>query len=264
VILDSSSFRLVGMLHLPPLPGIANHQGTSLAAIIDQAVADAVSLTQAGFTHLMLQNACDVPAQTTVEASTVAIMTRIANEVSGATSLPLGINVAHNDGPAALAIAYAVGATFIRVKLLTGAAVGPAGLMEGCGLATASLRRRLDAEIDIWADVNEATSLPLVPTSDDVWAANEAVRFGGADVLVITKESGVDEALESIQRIRRSLPSIPLIVGGRVTAATIHQARRGANGVIIGGALKANDGFFTRVDATRARAFTTEKSGNAA
>jgi membrane complex biogenesis BtpA family protein len=252
------------MLHLPPLPGIANYQGTPLAEIIDQAVADAVSLTQAGFTHVMLQNSCDVPAQVTVEASTVAIMTRIATEVSAATSLPLGINVAHNDGPAALAIAYAVGATFIRVKLLTGAAVGPSGLMEGCALATAGLRSRLDADIAIWADVNEATSLALAPAADDMWAAIEAVKFGGADALVITKESGADGALELIKRLRHSLPSIPLIVGGRVTAATIRQTRRFADGAIIGGALKADGGFFTRVDIVRAKAFTRKDRGDAA
>ena len=261
---ENSSFRLVGMLHLPPLPGIANYQGTPLAEIIDQAVTDAVSLTEAGFTHLMLQNACDVPAQITVEASTVAIMTRIATEVSEATSLPLGINVAHNDGPAALAIAYAVGATFIRVKVLTGVAVGPAGLMEGCALATAGLRSRLGADIEIWADVNEATSLALAPAADDMWAATEAVKFGSADALVITKESGADEALELIQRLRHSLPPIPLIVGGRVTATTIRQTRQLADGAIIGGALKADAGFFTRVDHTLAKAFTTKDQNNAA
>jgi predicted TIM-barrel enzyme len=95
-------FRLVGMLHLPPLPGIPNYRGTPLEKIVEQAVADADTLTAAGFTHLLPQNASDVPAQTTVAA---------------ASPLPLGINVAHNDGPGALAIAYAVGAGFIRVKV---------------------------------------------------------------------------------------------------------------------------------------------------
>ena len=134
----------------------------------------------------------------------------------------------------------------------------------GCALATASLRSRLDADIAIWADVNEATSLALAPAADDMWAATEAVKFGGADALVITKESGVDEALALIQRLRHSLPSVPLIVGGRVTAATIRQTRRGADGAIIGRALKADGGFFTRVDTARAKAFTMEDPGDAA
>src|SRR4051812_35962828 len=79
-------FRLVGMRHLPPLPGIPNYRGTPLEKIVEQAVADADTLTAAGFTHLLLQNASDVPAQTTVAA---------------ASPLPLGINVAHNGSAAA-------------------------------------------------------------------------------------------------------------------------------------------------------------------
>lgn len=250
-------FRLVGMLHLPPLPGIPNHRPVPLAKIVDQAVADAVTLTTAGFTHLLLQNAHDVPAQTTVTPSTVAIMTRIGTEVAAATTLPLGINVAHNDGPAALAIAYAVGASFIRIKLLTGAAVGPAGIMQGCGLATAELRARLQADVEVWADVNEATSLPLAPGADDEWAAIEAVKFGGANVLVVTKDAGVEAALETIATIRRTLPGVPVVVGGRVSPATIAAARAGSDGAIIGSALKPDADPFTPVAADRARAFSS-------
>lgn len=252
---EGDRFRLVGMLHLPPLPGIPNHRGTPLSKIIDQAVADAATLAGAGFTHLLLQNASDVPAQTTVAPSTIAIMTRIAAEVAAVTPLPLGINVAHNDGPGALAIAYAVGATFIRVKLLTGAAVGPDGVMQGCGLATAELRARLDADVAVWADVNEATSLPLAARADDVWAAVEAVKFGGADVLVVTKDSGVVDALATIAEIRAALPGVPVVVGGRVTPSTIAATRAGADGAIIGSALKPDSDPFTPVAADRARAF---------
>jgi len=243
------------MLHLPPLPGIPNWRSTPLSQIVDQAVADAVTLTEAGFTHLMLQNSSDAPAQIVVEPSTVAVMTRIATEVTRATSLPLGINVAHNDGIAALAIAYAVEAAFIRVKVLTGTAVGPAGVMQGCGFSTAELRTRLGADVEIWADVNEATSLRLV-ACDDEWSAIEAVKFGAADALLVTKDSGVRDALDSVARIRNILPNIPLLVGGRVTADTIAITRANADGAVIGGALKPDDaGWFARVDPALARAF---------
>lgn len=248
-------FRLVGMLHLPPLPGIPNYRGTPLSKLVEQAVADAETLHTAGFTHLLLQNASDVPAQTTVAPSTIAIMTRIATEVAAATPLPLGINVAHNDGPGALAIAYAVGAAFVRVKLLTGAAVGPDGVMHGCGLATAELRARLDADVEVWADVNEATSLPLAPGCDDVWAAVEAVKFGGADALIVTKDSGVPDALTAIADVRAALPLVPVLVGGRVSPTTIEATRAGADGAIIGGALKPDADPFTRVDLGQARSF---------
>lgn len=252
VLPEQDAFRLVGMLHLPPLPGIPNYPGTPLATIIDQAVADAATLTAAGFTHLLLQNASDAPAETTVAPSTLTVMTRIGTEVARATSLPLGVNVAHNDGPGAVAVAHAIGATYVRVKLLTGAAVGPAGIMAGCGRQTAELRALLGADLEIWGDVQESTSLPLVP-ADPVWSATEAVKFGGADALVVTRDSGVPDALETIEAIRRVLPGVPLLVGGRVTETTIAVTRARADGAIIGGAVKTGPGWFDRVDLGRAR-----------
>lgn len=253
--MTDTTFRLVGMLALPPLPGIPNYQGTPLSKIVDQAVADAHTLNDAGFTHLLLQNSWDVPAQTTVDPATIAIMTRVATEVRQASALPLGINVAHNDGPGALAIAFAVEAAFIRVKVLTGAAVGPDGIMAGCAVATGELRSRLGADVQLWADVNETTSLPISSRADDVWCAVEAVKFGGADALVVTKDSGVADAVEAIARIRQALPATPVIIGGRVTPDTLAAARGGADGAIIGTALKSDSHPLTRVDPVRAGRF---------
>ena len=65
-------------------------------------------------------------------------------------------------------------------------------------------------------------------------AAVEAVKFGGAEALVVTKDDGVEHALEAIDQIRRAVPGVPLLVGGRVSPATIAATRAGADGAIIG------------------------------
>jgi predicted TIM-barrel enzyme len=67
----------------------------------------------------------------------------------------------------------------------------------------------------------------------------------------------VDGALAAIAEIRAALPSVPVLVGGRVTPSTIDATRAGADGVIIGSALKPDTDPFTRVDAVRARAFVS-------
>ena len=101
--------------------------------------------------------------------------------------------------------------------------------------------------------MNEATSRPLAAGTDDVWAAVEAVKFGGADALVVTKDDGVEHALEAIDQIRRAVPGVPLLVGGRVSPATIAATRAGADGAIIGSALKPDADPFSRVTPHRAR-----------
>jgi uncharacterized protein len=252
-----SDFRLVGVLHLPPLPGAGNYQGQPISEIAHRAAEDAASLAEAGFTDVMIQNANDVPQLSTVDLGAVAVMTRIGTEVRSATSIPVGVTVGHNDGPAALAVAAAIGASFIRVKVLTGARVGPQGLLVGCAVQTARMQQQFGSAIEIWADVNEATSQGLVET-DVVWSAREAVKFGGADRLIVTRDSGVEDALRDIQTLRPILPETPMIVGGRVTANTVSRVRDFSDGAILGAAIKTEHGTCGRVDARRAEKITNE------
>ncbi|HXD50949.1 MAG TPA: BtpA/SgcQ family protein, partial [Burkholderiales bacterium] len=122
---------VIGMLHLPPLPGAPLFDG-NLKRIRDSVLRDAETLATGGVHGLMMENFGDVPFYPDrVPASVVAQMTALACEVRGRVDLPLGINVLRNDGRSALAVAHACGASFIRVNVLCGARVADQGLIQG-------------------------------------------------------------------------------------------------------------------------------------
>ena len=246
VQLVSSSFRLVGVLHLPPLPGAVNYAGTPVREIAARAVEDALALQRAGFTHVMVQDASDMPQAVRVDAPTVAALSVVGAAVTNSVYLPVGVVVGHNDGPSAVAVAHAVGARFVRVKVLTGVSIGPTGWIEGCAHDVAAVRRRIGADVEVWADVHEATSLALASTPG--WAAREARDFGRADVLVVTRDSGVPDALTDIAELRELVPDVPFVVGGRVSLATIDATVAGADGAILGSAIKRSSAPDARVD----------------
>lgn len=246
-------FRLVGVLHLPPLPGAVNYAGASVRSIVDRAVEDAVALERAGFSHVMVQDASDMPQAVRVGAPTVAALAVVGAAVAEAVAIEIGVIAGHNDGPSAVAIAHAVGASFVRVKVLTGAAVGPTGLIEGCAHDVAAMRRLLGSEVEVWADVHEATSVPLASALP--WAAREARSFGGADALVVTRDSGVSDAVDDIAALRRDLPDVPFLIGGRVSLDTVDAAVAGADGAILGSALKRSSAPDARVDPAVAARF---------
>lgn len=246
-----TGFRLIGVLHLPPLPGAVNYTGQSVAEIAEIAAQDAVELQRAGFTDVMVQDANDKPQRTRVDAPTVAAMSSIGFAVASRTDIALGVVAGHNDGPSAVAIAHAIGARFVRVKVLTGISVGPQGFIEGCAVETHEMKKRLGSDIEIWADVHEATSRPV--TGSRVWAATEALKFGAANRLVVTSDGGVQETVDWIAELRSSVPiSVPYIIGGRVTAASMPLALGGSDGAIIGNAVKSGNGYNARVDASLA------------
>src|SRR4029077_4421660 len=115
---------LVAMIHLPPLPGAGNYEGSPVRTMAQRAVAEAQLLSEAGFDALLIQNTHDRPSTTYAPPETLTAMSAIAGAVAAAVSRPIGINVHKNDGPGALAVAHAIGATFVRVKVLVGATLG--------------------------------------------------------------------------------------------------------------------------------------------
>src|SRR5687767_9460911 len=107
----STVMRLIGMVHLPPLPGSPRWDG-SMERAITTALADAQALVDGGMDALIVENYGDAPfTPGRVPPSTVAAMTIIAAEIRRALpATPLGVNVLKNDARAALAIARAVDA----------------------------------------------------------------------------------------------------------------------------------------------------------
>ena len=258
-----SAAALVGVVHLPPLPGSPRFRG-DMASVISRAVADAQALTAAGFDAVLVENFGDTPFfRGRVPTETVAAMTAVGAAVRAATSLPLGINVLRNDAQTALAVAHVVGAQFIRVNVLVGARVTDQGVVES---QSAELLRYRDAlrahDVAIVADVDVKHSRPLgAPGPDD--AADEAlecVERAMADVVVVTGgRTGAAADRAVCERVARAVPRTPVWLGSGVTEATLRDWLTVARGVIVGSALRADGKAGGAVDVARARAFVAAR-----
>jgi uncharacterized protein len=122
---------LIGMVHLAPLPGSPRWAG-SMEQVIGSALADARALVEGGMDALLVENYGDVPFSAgRVEPWTVAAMAVTVAALRAAwPTLPLGVNVLKNDARAALAVAAAAGAQFMRVNVHAGAVVAEQGLVQ--------------------------------------------------------------------------------------------------------------------------------------
>ena len=249
---------VIGMLHLGPLPG-SPLWGGDLAAVTAAALRDARVLREGGVRALMLENFQDIPFHPgAVPPVTVAAVTAVAAAVRReAPDCALGINILRNDAEAALAVAVAVGAAFIRVNVHTGAAVTDQGLLEGLAWRTLRQRREFGAAVGIIADIRVKHAAPLAPRP----VADEArdLRLRGlADALVVTGAAtgaGADPA--ELAALRLALPDCPLLVGSGVTTDNLGQFLPAADGFIVGTALKEAGDVAAPVSAARVAAFTT-------
>lgn len=243
---------LIGMLHLPPLPGSALYDGTQLQAIERRTLDEATELAAAGFDALMIQNAGHGPPGKDADLATVAQMAAIARAVCQEVHMPLGVNVLKNGVETAFAIASAVGASFVRIKVYVGAVVGSEGVVEGRAQAALAERRRLGLDhVAILADILDRTSQPLaaVPVAE---LADWAVRHGHADALVITGRD-VAETHAMLADVRAADPGTPLVVGGGATPENATELLQRCDGLIVGSALKTAN--TEPISPERARAF---------
>lgn len=227
--------RLIGVLHLAALPG-APRGRIELADVVNQAVADALALVEGGADAAIVENFGDAPfAADEVGPDVVAAMTRIALAVrQAAPHLPLGVNVLRNDARAALGIAAASGAAFIRVNILSGAMVTDQGVIAGRARELLLERRRLGADVAIFADVHVKHATPL-GASDLADAARDTFRRAGADALIVTG-SGTGRAFdpEHLARVRAAVPEAPLLVGSGLDPAGARAHGASFDGAIVG------------------------------
>jgi membrane complex biogenesis BtpA family protein len=248
---------VIGMLHLPALPGAPRFAG-DVRAVGGHVLRDAESLATGGVHGLMLENYGDLPFfPDRVPSYVVTHMTALACEVRRHfPQLPLGINVLRNDGRSALAVAHASGAQFVRVNVLCGARVADQGILHGIAhdlLRERALLRATDS-IRILADVDVKHSAALVPRplEDEV---SDTLHRGLADGLIVSG-SGTGRATDPshVAATRAAAGGrAPVFVGRGVTARSLPEYLPHADGFIVGSAFKPGNDPAKPVEVGRVR-----------
>ena len=251
-----ATFALMGVVHLLALPG-GGGDSPGLSAVLDRALRDAEALVQGGIGVAVLENFGDAPfpagaSEPHVSAMMAVIAARLQQEWGGA--LRLGINVLRNDVRAALGIAAACGAPFVRVNVHAGAAWTDQGLIQGQAHDTLRYRRELGAEgVKIAADILVKHAVPA-GTTDVREAAQETAYRGRADVLIVTgAHTGGAADLRQVEQARLAVPDRPVWVGSGVTAETLPVVQGVAQGAIVGTWLHQQGQLQAPLDVERVR-----------
>ena len=245
---------LLGVVHLAPLPDSPGYQG-SMEAILRRALDDARSLEQGGLDGAVVENMGDAPFYPDrVPAYVVAELTAFASEIGRITKLPLGINVLRNDGSAAVAVAHAVGARFVRINILCGVRATDQGLVSGKAHEVLRDRMTLGAtSVRILADVDVKHSRP-VGDPDLQGEVRDCLERGGADgVIVSGSRTGSPVDLEGVRLAKECARGAPVWVGSGVTMNNVEQIYPEADGLIVGTAFKVDEVTANPVDPERVR-----------
>ncbi len=251
---------LIGVVHLPALPGDPAYDGRSLDDIINFALDDAKALVEGGIQAMIIENFGSAPfpkgnAAQPMPTHHTAMMSIVAHEIRKAFPvIVLGINCLRNDAYAALGIAVAVKANFIRVNVLTGAYVTDQGIIEGDAYGVLRYRQLLNANhIAILADVLVKHASPLAPLSATD-ATKDTLLRGHADAVIVTG-SGTGEPVDRrrLEEVCKAADGHPVLLGSGTKPETLPNYASFIKGAIVGTALKVDGNIANPVDVERVK-----------
>lgn len=244
---------LVGMVHLRALPGTPQSR-LAVREIVETAVAEARQLASAGFDALLVENMHDVPYLPDASgADTVAPFAVAAAAVVDAVKIPVGLQVLSNANAAALAIAHAAGAAFIRAEGFVFAAVADEGLVAtGCAGPLLRERRRLCADgIRVLADCRKKHASHALTADLDIAAWIRAAEFFAADGVIVTgEETAMAPNMDELRRARAAARG-PLLVGSGTTPENVADILSLADAAIVGSTLKRGGIWSSELDSER-------------
>jgi membrane complex biogenesis BtpA family protein len=244
---------LIGMVHLGPLPGSPRHGG-DFDAVIASACEDGRRLAEAGFDALLVENFGDHPFfADDVPKVTVAAMTAAVGKVAGAVDLPIGVNVLRNDAEAALSVAAATGATFIRVNVLSGLMHTDQGTITGRAALVARLKAMVAPDVVVLADVFVKHAVPPMGLTVEQAATDLWERAGADGIVMSGPRTGRPLDAEQLDAVRAAVPEAPLYAGSGVDRHSVAALLRVCAGVIVGTSVKEGGVTGAPVDPVRAK-----------
>lgn len=246
---------MIACIHLQALPG-APLYGGDMRPVFDQAIAEAELFARAGVDAIIVENFRDVPFYPDrVPAETIAAMGALCREiVTHAGGVPVGVNVLRNDADAALGIAVAVGAQFIRVNVHNAAALTDQGVIEGRAYATLRKRNMLGAQVLIFADVAVKHAAPIAHIPLDIETRDLSERSLADALIVSGTGTGAATSIDDLRTVKHN-SHLPVIIGSGTTPANLSALNAFADGYIVGSHLKVGGKADHAVDPERLRSF---------
>ncbi len=242
---------IIGMVHFPPLPGTPLYrEECGMDCILDRVSNDLKALQDGGIDAVMFCNENDRPYSLSADFSTVSSMSFIIGQISREISVPFGVDVLW-DPKAAIAIAKATGASFIR-EVITGNYSSDMGYWNTNVGDLYRYRKLIDADnVEVLFNISAefASSTDRRPLEE---IARSVVFSSLADgILVSGPMTGLPTSREQLCKVKQAVGDVPVLANTGVKQANVSELLEMADGAIVGTSLKKDGVTWNPVDSAR-------------
>jgi membrane complex biogenesis BtpA family protein len=251
---------VIGMVHLKPLPGspLYDEDKYNIEKIINGAIQEAVLLNKNGVDGIQIENTWDYPylKENNIGFETIAVMSVAANEIKRNINIPIGINCHLNAGQAALSIAKAVDAKWIRVFELVNAYISQSGLIEAIGPKLMRFRKVIKAEqVLLFCDVNVKHGSHFIISDRSLnEQANDIYSNDGDAVIITGFETGKAPNLEKVKEASKQI-KLPILIGSGIDLENVTDYLNICDGFIVGSYFKKDGNWKNTIDPNKVKNF---------
>lgn len=246
---------LIGMVHVRATPGSPAYSGESVDRIVETAVGEARTLARLGFDSVIIENMHDRPYihGGALGPEVVAVMTRVGQAVAAAVSIPLGIQILSGGNRQALAVAHAVGASYIRCENFVFAHVADEGLLARAEAGELlRYRKSIGAEkVAVFCDVKKKHASHALTADLSLADVVHGAEFFGADGVIVTGTATGRPVAGADLEEARGATRLPVLVGSGVTPESAGDLLAHADALIVGSAIKRDGVWSEPLDEAR-------------
>ena len=246
---------IIGMVHLPPLPGSPLYDPKGgMRKIVDSCAKDIEALQGGGVDAMMFGNEGDRPYLLKASPVTLAAMAQAIGEVKRLIKIPFGVNYLW-DPVATVALAIASGAGFAR-EIFTGIYDSDMGLWAPD--AAGAVRLRTDGhrqDLVLMFNINAEFASP-VGSRPIAQRAKSAVFSSLADIILVSGPmTGQPAETADLKLVKDALPDTPVFANTGVNLDNVADVLKIADGAVIGTHFKIDGNTWNGVDKARVKRF---------
>lgn len=231
--LFSAKKPLIGMIHLPALPGYPSHPG--MEKVIEKALKDLATLEAAGFDGALVENDNDQPHQIGVNPMIKKAFKEVMEALIRQAKIPVGMEIIY-DMKATLEVATEVGAQFVRFDVFVDNVQTQWGRID----AQAEELKKLKKDIFFMTDI-QVKHATMLDKKSIVQSAKESIEQG-SDALIITGTwTGKAPHLQDLIDVRKVSGNTPLFIGSGLDQDNANILLEKSDGAIVGTSIKIGE-----------------------
>lgn len=229
---------VIGMIHLPPLPGYPLH--LDMSHVIKKAITDLKTLQKAGFDGVLVENDNDQPHQIGVSELIIKSFSQVMKQIVKEAKVPVGMEIIY-DMPATIKVAHKVNAHFVRLDVFVDNVETKWGKIPAQAKQLITLKEKIGARTLVLLTDIQVKHAKMLDKKSLKKSAQEAIKYK-SDGLIITGDwTGYPPGIKDCRIAKKTSGGTPILVGSGLDSNNVSKLFQIVDGAIVGTSIKTGD-----------------------